>query len=125
MDNKILPTVFFAFLLASGITFAATGKITITSPAEGAMVGSSGKIKLSYEVDPGPEVDHLHLNIDGKRVDVLRQLKGTTEIGSLAPGKHQCQHVWHDLRSPVGQACQPVLPPQGQAGSLSYGILRR
>ena len=89
MNNKILKLILFIFLFGSSMAFAASGKVTITSPTDGAMVGSSNNIKLSYEVVPGPEGDHLHLNVDGKRVDVLRQLKGTTEIGSLAPGKHQ------------------------------------
>ena len=89
MNKKILKTTIFVFLFGSSMAFAASGKITITSPTEGAMVGSGEKIKLSYEVDPGPEGDHTHLNVDGKRVDVLRQLKGTTEIDPLAPGKHQ------------------------------------
>ena len=89
MNNRILPAAFFAFLLGSGAAFAATGKITISSPADGATVGSGDKIKLRYEAIPGPEGDHLHLNVDGKREDVLRQLKGATEIGPLGPGKHQ------------------------------------
>ncbi len=88
MKNKIMQATIFALLCGSGMAFAASGKITITSPADGAMIGSSDKIKLSYEAVPGPEGDHLHLFIDGKQMDVLRQLKGTAEIGSLAPGKH-------------------------------------
>ena len=89
MNNKLLKLALFAFLFGSSVAFAASGKITITSPADGAMVGSGDKIKLNYEAVPGPEGDHLHLNVDGKRVDVLRQLKGATEIDALAPGKHQ------------------------------------
>ena len=89
MNNKILKPVTLAFLFGSSMASAASGKITITSPADGAMVGSSDKVKLSYKAIPGPEGDHLHLNVDGKRVDVLRQLKGTTEIDPLPPGKHQ------------------------------------
>lgn len=89
MNNKILKPILFAFLFGSSMAFAASGKVTITSPADGAMVGSTDNIKLSYEVDPGPEGNHLHLYEDGKQVDVLRQLKGTAEIGSFPPGKHQ------------------------------------
>ena len=85
------------------MVFAAGGKVTITSPADGAMAGSGDKIKLSYEVVPGPEGDHLHLNVDGKRVDVLRQLKGNTEIDPLAPGKHQiCLAVNTKAHVPTG-----------------------
>lgn len=89
MNNKILKPILFAFLCGSSMAFAAGGKVTITSPADGATVGSTDNIKLSYEVDPGPEGNHLHLFVDGNRLDMLRQLKGTTEIDSLPPGKHQ------------------------------------
>ena len=103
MKNKIVQATVFALLCWSSIAFAASGKITITSPADGAMVGSKDKIMLSYEAVPGPEGDHLHLNIDGKRVDVLRQLKGTTEIGPLAAGKHQiCIAVNTKGHVPIG-----------------------
>ncbi len=89
MNNKIFKSLFFTFFFWSSTVFAASGKVAITSPADGAMIGSSDKIKLVYEVAPDPEGDHLHLYVDGKRVDVLRQLKGTTEIDPLAPGKHR------------------------------------
>lgn len=89
MNNRILKLILFVFLSGSGMVFAASGKVTITMPADGVMIGSSDKIELSYEVVPGPDGDHLHLNVDGKRVDVLRQLKGSTGIGPFASGKHQ------------------------------------
>ena len=88
MNNKIIKTAIFAFLLGSSMAFAASGKVTISSPADGAMVGSKDTIKLSYEAVPGPDGDHLHLNVDGKRVDVIQQLKGDAEVAPLAPGKH-------------------------------------
>jgi hypothetical protein len=89
MNNKIMKTAIFAFLLGSSLAFADSGKVTISSPADGAMVDSKDTIKLNYEAVPGPDGDHLHLNVDGKRVDVVHQLKGTAEVGPLAPGKHQ------------------------------------
>ncbi|SPJ16928.1 conserved exported hypothetical protein [Burkholderiales bacterium] len=89
MKSKIVKTVIFAFLLASNMAFAASGKVTISSPADGAMVNSKDAIKVTYEAVPGPDGDHLHLNVDGKRVDVIHQLKGTAEVPPLAPGKHQ------------------------------------
>lgn len=104
MNKKILRPALFACLFVSGMVFASSGKITINSPADGATVSSSEKIKLSYEADPGPEGDHLHLNVDGKRMDVLRQLKGgSAEIDALAPGKHQiCLLVNTRAHVPVG-----------------------
>lgn len=89
MKNEIGSAVFFLLLFGSGAAFASNGKVTISSPADGAMVGSMDSIKLVYEADPGPDGDHLHLNIDGKRVDVIRQLKGTVTVDALSPGKHQ------------------------------------
>ena len=89
MSSKIMQTTFFSLLLGSSVAFAASGKVTISSPADGAMVDSKDPIKVSYEAVPGPDGDHLHLNVDGKRVDVIHQLKGTTEVPPLAPGKHQ------------------------------------
>jgi len=89
MNNKILMPALFACLFISSMAFAASGSVTINSPADGATVSSSDKIKLSYEAVPGTEGDHLHLNVDGMRVDVLRELKGKVEIDALAPGKHQ------------------------------------
>lgn len=103
MNNKIMMPTFVACLFISSMAFAASGNVTITSPADGTTVSSNDKIKLSYEADPGPEGDHLHLNVDGKRIDVLRQLKGGTEIDALAPGKHQiCILVNTKSHVPVG-----------------------
>ncbi|MDO8990840.1 MAG: hypothetical protein Q7U91_14540 [Sideroxyarcus sp.] len=89
MKQELLKPVLFAILLGSSLAYAAAGKVMITSPMEGAMVGTKDKIVLKFEADPGPEGDHLHLNVDGKRVEVIRALKGTTEAGPLSPGKHQ------------------------------------
>jgi hypothetical protein len=103
MRNKILIPAFMACLCVSGMAHAASGNVTISSPADGATVSSSDKLKLSYEAVPGTEGDHLHLNVDGKRVEVLRQLKGSTEIDALAPGKHQiCLLVNTRAHVPVG-----------------------
>jgi len=101
--NKIPHTLMFAALLAAGVALAAEGKVTISSPADGATVSSTTATQLSYEAIPGPDGDHLHLNIDGKRVDVIRQLKGTTEFGPLPPGKHQvCLAVNTSSHVPTG-----------------------
>jgi len=40
MNNKIMKTAIFAFLLGSSLAFADSGKVTISSPADGAMVDS-------------------------------------------------------------------------------------
>lgn len=110
MNNKILTPILSVFLFGSGMAFAAGGKVTITSPADGAMVGSNDKVKVGYEAIPGPDGDHLHLYVDGKRVDVLHQMKGTAEVGALSPGKHHiCLAVNTKGHVPVGaEGCVDV-----------------
>ena len=109
--NKIPHTLMFAALLAAGAAFAAGGKVTISAPADGATVSSTAATKLSYEAVPGPDGDHLHLNIDGKRADVIRELKGTTEFGPLPPGKHQvCLAINTKSHVPTGdEGCINVI----------------
>lgn len=87
MNFKILIT--FIFVMACAQAFAAGGKITINSPANGAMVSAKDKIPVNYEAMLGSDGDHLHLYVDEKRVDVLRQIKGSTELDALPPGNHQ------------------------------------
>jgi hypothetical protein len=108
--NKIPHTVIFAVLLAAGTALAAEGQVTITSPADGATVSSTSQINLSYQAVLGPDGDHLHLNVDGARVDVLRQTSGTTEVGPLSPGKHEiCLAVNTASHVPTGvQGCVNV-----------------
>ncbi|MCK9201545.1 MAG: hypothetical protein WA056_10220 [Gallionella sp.] len=89
MNNHPLASVLLAILFGTTPALASNGKVTISSPAKGEVVKAGAKIKLSYEADTGYEGDHLHLNVDGKRMDVIRQLKGTIAIDGLAPGKHQ------------------------------------
>lgn len=77
-------------ILGCAQAFAADGKITINSPADGDMVSAmdKGKVRVNYEAVLSPGGDHLHLYVDGERVDVLRQIKGETELDPLAVGKH-------------------------------------
>ncbi|HCI12748.1 MAG: hypothetical protein A2063_05735 [Gallionellales bacterium GWA2_60_142] len=89
MNNHPLASILLAILFGSTPAHAANGKVTISAPAKGAVVAANAKLKLSYEADTGYDGDHLHLNVDGKRTDVIRQLKGTIEVDGLAPGKHQ------------------------------------
>lgn len=82
-------------LLAVLLTFtchaalADDASITISSPADGAKLGRNKQIIISYEVISGPERDHIHLYVDGKKAGALRQLKGSHQLESLAPGKHE------------------------------------
>jgi hypothetical protein len=87
MNIKIL--IVFIFAVACVQAFAAGGKITINSPANGAMVSAKDNVVVNYDAMLGPGGDHLHLYVDGDRIDVLRQLKGSADLDALAPGKHK------------------------------------
>ena len=87
MNFKILITLIF--VIGCVQAFAADGKITINSPANGAMVSAKGKVPVNYATMLSPSGDHLHLYVDGERIDVLRQINGSTELDALAPGKHK------------------------------------
>lgn len=89
MNNHAMASVLLAMLFGVQPAIAANGKITISSPPEGAIVAANKGFSLSYEAAPGRDGDHLHLNVDGQRMDVIRQLKGSVEVEPLAPGKHQ------------------------------------
>lgn len=89
MNNHAMASVLLAMLFGATPAIAADGKVTISSPSEGATIAAGTKIKLSYAANPGKEGDHLHLYADAQRIDVIRQLKGTTEVDALPPGKHK------------------------------------
>lgn len=110
MDSKILAPVFFVFLLLSTNALAVEGSVTISSPANGAMVNKDTPVELSYAAIPGPEGDHLHLYLDGKRIDIIRPMNGTADVGKLAPGKHHiCMAVNTKGHVPTGaEACIDV-----------------
>jgi hypothetical protein len=105
--NKILHTIMFAALLVVGTALAADGKVTISSPADGATVSSASGFKLTYDAVLGPDGNHMHLNVDGKRVDVVRETKGTVDVDALPPGVHEiCLAVNTSSHVPTGvQGC--------------------
>jgi len=103
MNRNILRSVIAAFIFVSNLAIAETGKVTIISPTDGAMVDSYYKTEVKYEAIPGTDGDHLHLNVDGKRVDVIHQLKGTAMVDALPPGKHRiCLAVNTNGHVPTG-----------------------
>ena len=110
MDTRIFAPVFFAFLLVSANALAAAGMVTISSPMNGAMVSKDAKVELSYEAVPGPDGDHLHLYLDGKRIDIIRTMKGMADVGMLEPGKHHiCLEINTKSHVPTGaEACVDV-----------------
>ena len=82
---------------------AAGPSVTISAPTDGAKLDAMVQNKISYDVVPGPNGDHTHLYVDGKEVAILRQLKGTHTLESMAPGKHQlCVKVVNKAHTPIG-----------------------
>ncbi len=101
MNFKILAPILLA--LFSGSVFAADGSITISSPANGATVSAKDKVPVAYAAMLGPTGDHLHLYVDGKRVDVLRAAKGSADLDALPAGKHHvCLTVNTSSHAPTG-----------------------
>lgn len=88
MNSTSFASILLAMLFGSPPAIA-DGKITISSPMDGAMVAAGKTIPMSYEANVGSSGNHLHLNVDGKRMDVIRELKGTIEIEPLSAGKHR------------------------------------
>lgn len=108
MNIRILLSLFLAGMY--GQAFAADGKITIASPADNAMVSAKTKVMVNYEAMLSSKGDHLHLYVDDKRIDVLRPMKGGTELGALPPGKHKiCLTENTKSHAPTGlEACVNV-----------------
>ncbi|MEZ5607072.1 MAG: hypothetical protein R3E52_08055 [Burkholderiaceae bacterium] len=98
-----------AFLLAPA-AMAAEGSVTIESPKDGAKLDAMAQNKLVYSVVPGPNGDHVHVYVDGKEVGILRQLKGSYTLETLAGGKHDiCIKVVNKAHTPIGlQQCVKV-----------------
>jgi hypothetical protein len=77
--------------------------VKITAPADGAKLDGMELTKLAYEVSAGPKGDHVHVYTDGKEVGILRQLKGTYTLESLAPGQRTlCVKVVNKAHVPIG-----------------------
>ncbi len=98
-----------AFLLAPA-AMAAEGSVTIESPKDGAKLDAMNQNKLVYAVVPGPGGDHVHVYVDGKEAGILRQLKGSYTLETLAAGKHDiCIKVVNKAHTPIGlQRCVAV-----------------
>jgi len=97
-------------LLAPPDAAAAEPYVPITSPADGAPLDAMDQNRLVYEVDPGPRGDHVHVYVDGDEVGILRQLKGSYTLETLAPGSRElCVKVVNKAHTPIGvQDCVQV-----------------
>lgn len=94
----------FAALAALPIgALAADPSVTIASPADGARLDAMAQAKIVYVVEPGPQGDHTHLYVDGKEAAILRSLKGSHTLATLAPGGHDiCIKVVNKAHTPIG-----------------------
>ena len=116
--NAVKVAAVIVALALSGGAYSEEGSVTISSPAEGAKVGS-GAVKLVYDVAPGPRGDHVHIYVDGEHTALMRQLKGSYTADRLTAGKHWlCVRVVDKGNTPVGlEKCVGVLagnvPPMG------------
>lgn len=103
--NFIILLVFFLIpaLIFDSSAMAAEASVTIHSPADGAKLDVMEQIQVEYDVVPGPRGDHLHFYVDGKEVALLRQLKGSYTVESLAAGRHAlCIKVVNKNHTPIG-----------------------
>jgi len=82
---------------------AAEPFVRITQPANGARLDAMDQNRLVYEVDPGPRGDHVHVYVDDREVGILRQLKGSYTLETLAPGERRiCIRVVNKAHTPIG-----------------------
>jgi hypothetical protein len=112
MQTHVLRVLFFlGILMLAGSALAAEGSVTILSPSEGAKLDAMGENRISYEVDPGPRGDHVHLYVDGNEVAVLRQLKASYALPALDSGtRNICIKVVNKGHTPIGiEQCVKVM----------------
>lgn len=99
----IRRVVLLLLFLFGGLSLAAEGMVAISSPAEGAMLDAMAENSITYEVVPSSKGSHSHLYVDGEEVAVLRQLKGSYKLPTLATGKHElCIKVVNKAHTPIG-----------------------
>lgn len=102
MSNPSLFLLAALVLSASG-AIAAEATVTILSPADGAKLDAMAQTRVEYVVEPGPKGDHTHLYVDGKEAAVLRALKGSHTLETMAPGNHEiCIKVVNKSHTPIG-----------------------
>jgi hypothetical protein len=107
VNRLLLPVC----MLISGLALAAESSVTISSPMEGAKLDAMAENSITYEVVQGPKGDHSHLYVDGEESAVLRQLKGSYKLPTLAVGEHNlCIKVVNKGHAPIGvEKCVKVM----------------
>ena len=110
MKTKIFAAALLGASLSAPVAHAAEGKVTISAPTKGTILDSMDENRLVYSVDPGPRGDHVHVYVDDQEVGILRQLKGSYLLESMASGQRDiCIKVVNKAHVPVGvQDCVKV-----------------
>ena len=112
MKNRLHFAPLLALALAFPLTtLAQEGSVSISTPADGAKLQAAADNRVTYEIMPGPKGDHSHLYIDGKEIAVLRELKGSAPLKTLAAGPHEvCVKVVNKNHTPIGvEKCVKVM----------------
>ncbi len=109
-SSKVFAAAVLGLCLSAPAAYAADGKVTISAPTKGAILDAMEENRVVYNVDPGPRGDHVHVYVDEQEVGILRQLKGSYLLESLASGQHDvCIKVVNKAHVPVGvQDCVKV-----------------
>ncbi len=95
--------VFVISSIAAPLAMAAESKIDIISPADGAKLDAMEQSKIEYDVTLGRGADHIHIYVDGKESALLRQMKGSYTMETLAPGNHEiCIKLVNKNHTPIG-----------------------
>lgn len=104
------PILGAALIAFAKLSLADSPSVRITSPADGGSIDAMTQTQVVYEVIPGPKGDHVHLYVDDKEAAILRQLKGSYPLATLAPGRHDiCIKVVDKGHTPIGvQQCIKV-----------------
>lgn len=121
--NKMIV---LAFLLVMSVpsAFATVGDVKIISPINGATVDSDAQFHVVFIAKFDSTGDHVHLYVDGKGHETLRnraisrtvdtyndgkwqevsrEIDGKKALGPLAPGKHRlCVGVVDSSHKPTG-----------------------
>lgn len=80
-----------ALLVLTNTAWAAEGSITITSPANNAVLADTGGNKLAFNTQLSPNGNHVHIYVDDQAPIVFRDVGHcpcNVELPNLAPGKH-------------------------------------
>jgi hypothetical protein len=91
---KLLTSLYIVvsfLVLANPVLAADAGSITITSPANGAMLASGSGNKLDFSIHLGPGGNHVHIYVDDQSPIEFRDVSHcpcSIDLPSLSPGKH-------------------------------------